>query len=326
MFTEKKMRVFDVEHNNKTFRILVDNAELAIYTEEGRFVAKNPSRFASYFACAPMSSILNCISKKNIFNFEKTKERTAYKVESIMSGMNMDQNLISELVGMVRCNRFCFQDGFTSTCTLDFLALCPELITQNPISICMDYPKAAVEAAHVFIEYVQPILVQNITDKYEEPIIVVDHYNKNGPEFYPSNYKGVNDRIQLMHEFYGILYESNILKEISFEYKEYEDVVYFAFEINKNILFLNSNKNPIVDAATSIIFGTMSPCRYCGAIQPGALMSTYRDVCGCVSRSHECEIVQWLDTVACGMIYDEKKRCGVKDAVSLAFSLACFKQ
>lgn len=326
MITEKNMKVFDIKHDNKTFRILVDNIELAIYTEEGRFVAKNPSCYSSYFACASMSSILNCLSKKNVFNFEKTKERTAYKVESIMTGMNMDSNLIHELVSMIRCNRFCSPDGFTQTCTLDFLALCPELITQNPISICMDYPEAAIEAVNVFIKYVQPILAQKMTDKYEESIVVVDHYNKNGPELYPSNYKGINDRIQIMYEFYGMLYKSGVLKELAFEYKEYEDVVYFAFEINKIIPFVKSNNNPIIDAATNVFLGTMSPCRYCGAIQPGALMATYRDVCGCVSRSHECEIVQWLDTVACGMIYDEKKRCGVKDAVSLAFSLACFKQ
>jgi hypothetical protein len=130
-----------------------------------------------------------------------------------------------------------------------------------------------------------------------------------------------------MHDFYGLMYKEDILKNVSFEYREYDDVVFFAFNANNIADFVNANlDNPIVTAAVSkIIFGGIAPCNMTGAIQPGAVMSTYRDNHGCVGRSHECSIVQKLDTYACGLIYDEMKNCGVVDAVKLAFSLYCFQ-
>ena len=124
------------------------------------------------------------------------------------------------------------------------------------------------------------------------------------------------------------MYKAGVLQKVSFEYREYDDVVFFAFDANDIAEFVNANlNNPIVTAAVSkIIFGGIAPCNMTGAIQPGAVMSTYRDNNGCVGRSHECTLAQKLDTYACGLIYDEKKTCGVVDAVKLAFSLYCFKK
>ena len=124
------------------------------------------------------------------------------------------------------------------------------------------------------------------------------------------------------------MYKAGVLQKVSFEYREYDDVVFFAFDANDIADFVNTNiNNPTVTAAVSkIIFGGIAPCNMTGALQPGAVMSTYRDNHGCVGRSHECTLAQKLDTYACGLIYDEKKTCGVVDAVKLAFSLYCFKK
>ncbi len=328
MITEKNMRVFDIKHNNKNFKVIVDNKELVIITEAGVFRGTNPSGFNSFFAAASPAELIPCIATKSVFDLVKSKERTTYKTKVITSGMNINKEIVDQIIYRINRKKNVDLNDFLRFCIMDFTALCPELIKQDAISLCMTYPKAAVEAIDVFVQYVQPKLCENIDEKYHSDLIIVDYYSKNGPDLYPTNYRGINDRIKTMHDFYSILYNSGMLKNIAFEYKEYDDVVYFALEVKKLGAFFDANidNEVVISAASHFLIGSMAPCNMSGAIQPGAVMSTYRDNNGCVGRSHECTIVQQLDTQACGMIYDEKKRCGVKDAVSLAFSLYCFKK
>ena len=332
MITEKSMRVFDVIHNNKNFKIIVDNSELTIVTETGVVYGKNVNNKKNFFALAPDTDILACMAKKNVFDLAKSKERTIYKMKVVATGMNLKEDVIRELEYRINRKKNIHLDDFIGFCVRDLTAFCPELIKQDIIDIAMKYPKVAVEAVEAFCMCVQPILAENIKKPYEKDTIVVDYYNKNGAELYPSTLAakcaGLNERIQLMHNFYGLMYKSGELKKISFEYREYDDVVFFAFNANDLADFANANlDNPIVTTAISkIIFGGIAPCNMTGAIQPGAVMSTYRDNHGCVGRSHECTLIQQLDTYACGLIYDEKKCCGVEAAVKLAFSLSCFKK
>ena len=156
-------------------------------------------------------------------------------------------------------------------------------------------------------------------------LVLMDFYSKNGPELYPEKYAELNQRVTAMHKLYHMLYCSGPLQSISFEYKEYDDMVYFAFEVKDLERFLNDceDKN-FVTLICKYLENCMS-CRFTGAIQPGIFMQTYRDNCGCIGKSHECIIAQWLDNDACGMIYNERKTKGVKDAVTMAFELANFK-
>ena len=328
MITEKSMRVFDVHHKNKDYKIVVDSSELTIITDAGVFHGTNVNNKKNFFALAPATELLACIAKKNIFDLAKSKERTAYKTKVVASGMNLQEDIISELEYMINRKKNISLTDFITFCVMDLNAMCPELIKQEVIDIAMTYPKKASEAIEAFCECVQPILAENIKKPYEKEIIIVDYYNKNGAELYPTNYTGLNDRIQLMHDFYELMYKSGVLQKVSFEYREYDDVVFFAFNAKDLGAFIDANAdNPIVVAAASkIVYGGIAPCNMTGAIQPGAVMSTYRDNNGCVGRSHECTLVQKLDTYACGLIYDEKKNCGVIDAVKLAFSLYCFQK
>ena len=328
MITEKSMRVFDVVYNNKKFKVIVDSSELTIITESGAIFGKNVNNKKNFFALAPYTEILACMAKKNVFDLTKSKERTIYKMKVIAEGMQVKKETVEELEYLINRKKNLHLDEFLTFCIRDFNALCPAMLEQDVIALAMKYPKAVSETVEAFCTCVQPILAENIKKPYEKETIIVDYYNKNGAELYPTKYQGLNDRIQLMHDFYGLMYKAGVLQNVSFEYREYDDVVFFAFDANDIADFVNTNiNNPIVTAAVSkIIFGGIAPCNMTGAIQPGAVMSTYRDNNGCVGRSHECTLAQKLDTYACGLIYDEKKTCGVVDAVKLAFSLYCFKK
>ena len=63
-----------------------------------------------------------------------------------------------------------------------------------------------------------------------------------------------------------------------------------------------------------------SPCLYSGAVELGWLMSTYRDVDGCVGRSWECSLVQGLNTQAIFEIQKVKAEQGTQAAVNKMFS------
>lgn len=328
MITEKSMRVFDVVYNDQNYKIVVDSSELTIITPSGVISGKNADNKKNFFALAPATEILACVSKKNVFDLAKSKERTIYKMKVITSGMQVNKEVTEELEYLINRKKNLHLDEFLTFCIRDFNALCPDLLKQDVISIAMKYPKAVVTAVEAFCNCVQPILAENIKKPYDNDKIIVDFYNKNGAELYPTNYQGLNDRIQLMHDFYEMMYKAGVLQKVSFEYREYNDVVFFAFNANDIAEFVNANlDNPTVTAAVSkIIFGGIAPCNMTGAIQPGAVMSTYRDNNGCIGRSHECTLVQQLDTYACGLIHDEKHNCGVVDAVKLAFSLYCFQK
>lgn len=326
MITEKSMRVFDVIYNNKKFKVVVDSSELTIITESGVILGKNVNNKKNFFALAPYTEILACMAKKNVFDLTKSKERTICKMRVIAEGMQVKRETVEELEYLINRKKNLNLDEFLTLCIRDFNALCPAMLEQDVLAPAITYPKAVCEAVEAFCTCVQPILAEHIKKPYEKETIVVDYYNKNGAELYPANYQGLNDRIQIMHDFYGWMYKSGILQKVSFEYREYDDVVFFAFDANKLAEVVNANNHPPTTAVVfKIIFGGIAPCNMTGAIQPGAVMSTYRDNHGCVGRSHECTLVQKLDTYTCGLIYDEKKTCGVVDAVKLAFSLYCFK-
>ena len=156
-------------------------------------------------------------------------------------------------------------------------------------------------------------------------LVVLDFYVKDGPDLYPAQYSELNNRVQAMHNLYCALYTSGILRNVSFEYREYDDIVYFAFKATDIANFLqNCSDTDMTSLAIKYI--TQCPkCRYTGAIQPGMFMQTYRYNCGCIGKTYECIIAQWLDNEACGMMYHERITSNVENAVKLAFKLACFK-
>lgn len=163
-----------------------------------------------------------------------------------------------------------------------------------------------------------------ISDTYikgEKRIWDLDMDNPKNQEF--------NRKIIAVNEMYGWLYEKGILRQASFEFKDYSDVSFFALDVKDLEPYRSVMEQcGLKDAALAVhhIFDKeYTPCLYSGAIQLGWTMSTYRDVDGCIGRSWETDLIQHLNV---GPIYDVlalQKEKGVKAAVSKAFELSEFE-
>ena len=105
IITEKHMRVFNVVYNNKDFKFIVDNEELTIVTPSGVVCGKNAENKKNFFALAPAADILACMSKKNVFDLAKSKERTIYKMKVIASGMQIKEDIAKELEYLIENGR-----------------------------------------------------------------------------------------------------------------------------------------------------------------------------------------------------------------------------
>lgn len=132
-----------------------------------------------------------------------------------------------------------------------------------------------------------------------------------------------NRRITAVNNMYAWLYEKGILEKVSFEFKDYSEATYFAFDVKDLLPYRNEmEKSSIVDAALAVqhIFDEeYIPCKYSGAIELTWTMQTYRSVDGCVSRSWENSLVQGLQYKAIADLPYISAEKGVKEAVKVLF-------
>lgn len=133
-----------------------------------------------------------------------------------------------------------------------------------------------------------------------------------------------NQRILAINEMYGWLYNQGILKEVSFEFKDYSDCAYFALDATDLIPYRKvmeeSDCKQALDAVSIIFDEEYTPCRYSGAWEIGWMMNTYRDNCGVVGRSWECDMVKHLNNDGAREIEKVKEEKGVKEAVKALFT------
>lgn len=132
-----------------------------------------------------------------------------------------------------------------------------------------------------------------------------------------------NQKIEAVNNMYGWLYDSGILKNISFKYEDLNDSTYFAFDAENLKPYRKEMESCLFTGAElacrHIFDEKYSPCLYSGAIQLGLPMQTYRDNSGTVSRSWECDLVQTLNTVNADEIYHILKEKGPAEAVTAVF-------
>lgn len=144
----------------------------------------------------------------------------------------------------------------------------------------------------------------------------------------PSNQE-FNRKILAVNEMYGWLYEKGILRDISFEFKDYSDVTFFALDVKDLEPYrvdMAASGLKDVDVALQHIFDEYyTPCEYSGAIELGWTMRGYRDVDGTVSRSWECGLVKGLNTGSAYDVLSALEEHGVKAAVKAAFEFAGFE-
>lgn len=160
--------------------------------------------------------------------------------------------------------------------------------------------------------------------------IIVDAYEKDEKQLFGKDDKDpFNEKIIAVNKMYGWLYNEGILKKISFEFKDYSDITHFAFDVRRLVRYKKAMLQSGIDGAElavqHIFDEDYAPCRFCGAITLGWTMRTYRDNCGCLGSSWECENCNKLDTEAVSNIRYKKKQKGIKEAVKLSFKLLEFE-
>ena len=138
-----------------------------------------------------------------------------------------------------------------------------------------------------------------------------------------------NRIITAVHRMYGWLYEQLILAEFAFVYKDYDDVVYFAFntvDISRYRAAMEESGLEDAPLACKYIFDKeRTPCRFSGAIELTAPMMTYRSVNDVVSRSWECMLVRHLNNEAAYEVLEIFKKQGAKAAILATYNMHTWK-
>lgn len=157
-----------------------------------------------------------------------------------------------------------------------------------------------------------------ICDIYSKDKLRLWEFDANSPST-----RDFNRKITAVNNMYAWLYEKGILENVSFEFKDYSDQTYFAFDTKDLAVYRKEMEiSDVKDAALAVqhIFDEeYTPCNFCGAIELTWTMQTYRDVDGCVGRSWENSLVQGLNNKAiCDLPYIVAEK-GVKEAVKVLF-------
>lgn len=163
--------------------------------------------------------------------------------------------------------------------------------------------------------------------------IILDYYDKDTKQLWDLDAESLdtrrfNEKILAVNNMYGWLYEKGILREESFKFKDYSDMVYFALDVKDleryREMMVNSGIEGAELAVHHIFDEAYSPCLYSGAIQLSWLMMTYRDFDGTVGRSWECGLIKGLNSPTVLDVERTKTKKGVKAATEMAFDLYGF--
>lgn len=168
-----------------------------------------------------------------------------------------------------------------------------------------------------------PRIISDTYEKGEKHIWDLDKDNPVNQEF--------NRKIIAVNDMYGWLYKKGILRDVSFEFKDYSDISFFALDVKDLAPYRSEMEQSGVQNASlavqHIFDEEYTPCLFSGAIQLGWTMRTYRDIDGCVGRSWEIDLIQHLNNSAVHDILaiNNEKFLGVRAAVSKTFELSGFE-
>ena len=141
-------------------------------------------------------------------------------------------------------------------------------------------------------------------------------------EYHTSEY--IN-RVISVNSAYGYFYQKGILKEVAFEYEEYNGCVLFALDADELLPYRNelesAENSEFASAAREIFDEHYSPCLYSGAIELTGAMQTFREFAGTVECSWEIEPCQHMDSCQVLDVLEIKEKQGVREAVKYIFKL-----
>lgn len=153
--------------------------------------------------------------------------------------------------------------------------------------------------------------------------IICDAYSQNKQIFGNDIHNPLNQRILAVNNMYRWLHENGILEKESFILKGYPKGIAFAVDVAKLLPYRKEMENCQVPGAAlavrHIFDESYTPCMYSGTIQPGGVMSTYRDVDGCVDKSWECDLIKGLNTETIYEVNRIKEEQGIQAAVKALF-------
>lgn len=158
-----------------------------------------------------------------------------------------------------------------------------------------------------------------------ERIISDCYYKVDKPLLGPDPNTEFNQTVSAVNAMYGWLYDQGILEKVSFAFKDYSNVSYFALDAKDLIPFRAQMERSGIYNAQKAVYAIFDepykPCLYSGTIEPGWTMATYREVDGSVGRSWETNLIQHLNTKGIYEVYDVLKNKGSRSAASRMFDL-----
>lgn len=207
---------------------------------------------------------------------------------------------------------------FMRLCTNAIITLAPEMTPHvaEIVDVHFGYSDDTKRTADIIAEVAKKLREESNVEVAYNDIVVTDFYSKE-----PTN---TNAYRQAINELYKVLYHTGVLKEISFEYRDYDEHTYFACYKTDLLEMAKAMNIPTIALAIDAIEASAT-CHYTSAIQPGYNMTTYRDVSGCVSRVREVWYTQNLANEACYVLFNELHNNGNRCCIELLFKLMAFK-
>ena len=115
--------------------------------------------------------------------------------------------------------------------------------------------------------------------------IIMDSYVKQDKQIYGEDRDlAFNKRVLAINAMYGWLNEQEILEKITFAYQDCPEDIHFALDARDLETYRKAmEESKLPEAALAVqhlLDEPYTPCVYSGAIQPGWLMNTYREISG----------------------------------------------
>ena len=316
--------------------------EISIYLEKGIITMITPrNEFFSanlgnigimpFLANASKDELLEKIGGGNpsIFNLNKSKELTIDLLNIIANRLEVPEEETKQIEELILNSRATSKLEFGKDCYNHLRAFSGKLFARymDIIYYALDYPPIVNKLVTIIMTDMRTLLPR-CPDLLPNNVIC-DIYEKDKKHIFGDDPAlPVNQRLIEVNNMYAWLYNRGILEKISSFYKNYDTATYFSFETRDLRPYMAEMVNSGVEgmelAMKCLLYSETAPCLYSGTIQPGYIMSTYRDNCGCVGRSHECMLIQELDTASVHFIYSMKEKYGIHTAVDLLFRISLF--
>jgi hypothetical protein len=322
---EKTQNIYDVT-------IYPELAKVVMHSKKDGFFSVDfgNTNVMSLFASATKEGLLRKMNiKPNVFNLSKSKEITNVLLETIAIRLGLEEIEYKPIVNMINNSRCQTGLEFTKCCYNHIRAFNTKLFEhiKDVVYVYYDYPDSALKLVDIIIHHIRPLLPK--APLHFEERIICDCVSKNGPNLYGNDITTpLNKRMIMINNLYLWLYKEGILEKISFEYKDYDDATFFAFDAADLVPYVNNIVNSGIESAADalnlILFDKIQPCVFSGTRQPGCRMTTYRNNNGCVGRSHECELIQYLETGAASVVYGIKNEYNPRMATNILFRISMF--